>query len=678
MLDYLSAVTIHFIDYTNSLLKPLTAFMHLHPNIAGFIAFFIAFIESLAIIGTIFPGSATMMPIGIMLGTSVLPLGRTLIFIFTGAFLGDYLSYWVGVRYQYKLRTIKFMQKYQGWLKSTEDWMRNHGMSAIIIGRMVGPMRSSIPLVAGLMNMPRTKFILAAIPSVIIWAITYLAPGFLLGAFSLEFSHEKAMKFIISALLCISIPYFLRKRKKIYNWLWVKLRSTRIQYLITEGMQFNGYIDALLLIILSSIFIHQVMHSTGIVNLNQPIFYLLQSTHTEILNQAAILISILGDTYTMGSVIGLCLLYLGIKRQWQQAIYMILTSLFGVGVLSILRIIIHSPRPELVQGLLTDSSCPSGHVGIITIIMFIFYYLYPGKESTLKNKAWYFLPILMMVWSRIYLGAHWFSDTFIGLLVGSAIGFIFASLYHRFYCVDYQSEESTSSIRVLVIILISTWLVTIPFQLQRPRYNFTTYVTQTNIKTISINTWRNQNPLPFERLNRLHRPTTAFNMQWIGSIEEINKIMLDDGWEQHQPVENILDRIYHWRTEPSLRIMPLIPQLYLKQTAGIIFSKKLDEQNDLTLKLWKSSYKTEAGQTIWLGSIYETAIPQKFFSTKKWLKSQQRFNTTEQLNKNLPTNSGKHLFNTISVKTISAESISKLLNSLDWDGQILLIETKKK
>ena len=71
-------------------------FIKEHPNFGMFFAFFVSFIESLPIIGTIFPGSLTMTAVGTLIGTEAIPFVATMCWAISGAFTGDLLGYYTG------------------------------------------------------------------------------------------------------------------------------------------------------------------------------------------------------------------------------------------------------------------------------------------------------------------------------------------------------------------------------------------------------------------------------------------------------------------------------------------------------------------------------------------------------------------------------------------------------
>jgi membrane protein DedA with SNARE-associated domain len=76
---------------------------------------------------------------------------------------------------------------------------------AIFVGYFLGPLRSSIPMVAGFAGMPHSKFQLANVPSALVWAIAAVAPGALATA-SFEAAHSATSGvFILMALATVLV-----------------------------------------------------------------------------------------------------------------------------------------------------------------------------------------------------------------------------------------------------------------------------------------------------------------------------------------------------------------------------------------------------------------------------------------------------------------------------------------
>ena len=183
----------------------LTTWLHTHPNNAVFITFFIAFAESLAIIGTLIPGSITMTAIGILAGSGILRIDLTFISAILGAVAGDGVSYAIGAKFSDRLTQIWPFRRYPRWITYGKDYFARHGGNSVLIGRFFGPLRSIIPLIAGMLRMSRWHFFFANVISGIGWSILYLTPGILIGEASTELSSEDATQLFVIILFGLTL-----------------------------------------------------------------------------------------------------------------------------------------------------------------------------------------------------------------------------------------------------------------------------------------------------------------------------------------------------------------------------------------------------------------------------------------------------------------------------------------
>lgn len=98
---------------------------------------------------------------------------------------------------------------------------------------------------------------------------------------------------------------------------------------------------------------------------------------------------------------------------------------------NIVKLIIRRPRPTLNVMVIEKSfSYPSGHTMASTTIYGFLIYLIIKSNISMSNKILFTsllsLLILLVASSRIYLGAHFFSDVFGGCLLSSVIILVFS------------------------------------------------------------------------------------------------------------------------------------------------------------------------------------------------------------------------------------------------------------
>ncbi|HFI5583660.1 TPA: DedA family protein [Raoultella ornithinolytica] len=142
----------------------------------------VAFLESLALVGLILPGTVMMAGLGALIGSGDVNFWQAWLAGIIGCLLGDWISFWLGWRFKKPLHRWSFMKKNKALLDKTEHALHQHSMITILIGRFVGPTRPLVPMVAGMLDLPVAKFILPNIIGCLLWPPLYFLPGILAGA----------------------------------------------------------------------------------------------------------------------------------------------------------------------------------------------------------------------------------------------------------------------------------------------------------------------------------------------------------------------------------------------------------------------------------------------------------------------------------------------------------------
>ena len=190
-----------------------------HPVVAGLLVFAIALSESLAIVGLIIPGILFMVIFGALITTGYLDYWLTVTASILGAVAGDSISYWLGRRYHKQMHNLWPFRNRPQLLKRGMDFFHRHGGKSVLLGRFVGPLRPVIPAIAGMLEMPRQRFIATNVGSAILWGPIVLLPGMAFGL-SLEVASEFAGRFsLVLVLLLILLWLLFWAIRRIYHYL---------------------------------------------------------------------------------------------------------------------------------------------------------------------------------------------------------------------------------------------------------------------------------------------------------------------------------------------------------------------------------------------------------------------------------------------------------------------------
>jgi undecaprenyl-diphosphatase len=131
----------------------------------------------------------------------------------------------------------------------------------------------------------------------------------------------------------------------------------------------------------------------------------------------------LGSIYLVVMVAVVVGVILFIRRNWWRLLSLFLAVGIGQAVLNILKIAFQKPRPK-TEMFVFGSSFPSGHVFSATVIYGFCIYLALRfiKKATVKWTVSTLLALLVLLigFSRVYLGVHWLSDALAGYVTGFA------------------------------------------------------------------------------------------------------------------------------------------------------------------------------------------------------------------------------------------------------------------
>jgi membrane protein DedA with SNARE-associated domain len=153
------------------------AFVREHGAWAPPIVFALAFGESLAFISLLIPAWSVLIAIGALITSSKLSFWPIWIAGALGAALGDWLSYWVGLKLEHSVAQVWPLSRNPDLIPRGEAFVKRWGVAGIFIGRFFGPLRASVPLVAGIFAMPFWPFQFANFSSAFVWAAVLLTIG---------------------------------------------------------------------------------------------------------------------------------------------------------------------------------------------------------------------------------------------------------------------------------------------------------------------------------------------------------------------------------------------------------------------------------------------------------------------------------------------------------------------
>jgi membrane protein DedA with SNARE-associated domain len=170
-------------EVLESYAQQIIEFVRIHQQWAAPVVLMLAFGESLAFISLLLPAWAALISMGALISTGELSFWPIWVAAAVGAALGDWLSYWIGHKLEYRVQRIWPLSRHPDLIPRGEAFIKKWGIVAIFIGRFFGPLRASVPLVAGIFAMPFWRFQIANFTSALVWAGVLLIFGDVAGEF---------------------------------------------------------------------------------------------------------------------------------------------------------------------------------------------------------------------------------------------------------------------------------------------------------------------------------------------------------------------------------------------------------------------------------------------------------------------------------------------------------------
>lgn len=613
---------------------PILQWLNENPELAGFATFLISAGESVAIIGTIVPGTLTMTAIGALAGAGVIPLWSTIIWAILGAIVGDGISYWIGHYFKDRLRRMWPFKDNPGILQKGEVFVHKYGVTSVFIGRFVGPVRALVPVVAGMLGMKPWQFTIANIASAIGWAPAYMMPGILLGAASLELPPDIALHVILGffmillfftliAWLFVKILTLIHLQiDQMQNSVWQFMKTSRVLNPVTvilkhhDKHRSHGQLNlAVYFLIFSTLFLVLAAYvkSTGAANLtiNEALFHLFRGIHTPLLDHIMICITMLGQKEVILPAVVLIFGYLLYSKHYREASHTLMLAVFVSGSIFIFKHAFASARPWGIAGSPESFSMPSGHA-VLSLALYLGISLLVTSTIQSKAKRWmvyiFALGVIFAIGiSRIYLGAHWFTDVLAAWLLGASILCFVVVSYER-------AKVITVNPRHILLILLPTLAMSYSIYYYRhiPKFQESYALLPWPVLAVNMEDWwKDDNEIPEDRSSLFGFPSQPINIQWVGSLDEIKTTLMNQGWAT-PPARNWISTLHRIADISSTQFLPMISPQYQDKTPELTLTKNVKGiKNLLVIRFWNSNrIIKETNEPLWVGII--SVVPRTY------------------------------------------------------------------
>lgn len=427
--------------------------LHLHGWAALAVIFVLPALESSIFLGFLFPGELAVFLGGVLAYQHRVSLPAAIAVAVAGAIIGDSIGYEVGKHHGRRLLhgTIGRIVKHEH-LDRAEHYLAEKGGKAVFLGRFTAALRVMIPGLAGMSGMEYRTFAAYNVAGGTIWATGFVLLGYAGGSSyrEVESVAKKASLLLLLAVIVVGGTVWLARRVARNP---ERLRAAVTRFSTLRGVavvhtRFHRQIAflrrrfqpgaalglsltaSLVLVALTGwafgVVLQNVLSGESSAVLDRPVLNFVVTHREPWLTTVATAVSLLGSSLVLVPV----LLVVGALCRWRGGSWRPGTLIGGgyagaVLLYGVIKPVVGRPRPPLQLAVhhFSDYSFPSGHAtqatvgwGMIAALAAL------ATPSWAKKVAIWATAVVVAVAvgaTRVYLGAHWFTDVAGGLVLGA-------------------------------------------------------------------------------------------------------------------------------------------------------------------------------------------------------------------------------------------------------------------
>jgi len=170
----------------------------------GYAAMFgVVFAETGLLVGFFLPGDSFLFTVGVVAGAGHLDIGVVNLVLSSAALLGDSTGYWLGRKSGPRIFSRPDSKLFkQQYITRTKGFYDRYGGKTIVMARFVPIVRTFAAFVAGVTQMPYTKFLPYSVCGGIGWVAACTLLGYWLGGYEIV---QRNFEKVVLAIIFVSL-----------------------------------------------------------------------------------------------------------------------------------------------------------------------------------------------------------------------------------------------------------------------------------------------------------------------------------------------------------------------------------------------------------------------------------------------------------------------------------------
>jgi membrane protein DedA with SNARE-associated domain/membrane-associated phospholipid phosphatase len=416
----------------------------------------LAFLETGAFVGLIAPGETAVLVGGVVAGQGQISIGVLIAVVWICAVLGDLTSFLLGRRLgrEWLVRHGDRVKITERRLAEVERFFERHGGTTIVVGRFIGLVRALAPFIAGTSGLPLRRFVPYDVLGAGLWSALFCTLGYVFWqSFDQVTKYAGRGAFVVGAIAAmVALGLWIRRLRrdpsyrarvatwiderpalaKAVRWVWPVVRRlerpARFAYdRLTPGQLGLELTTLLALAVVgfSSFFLlAEQIHGGRALPLDAEAFDVAGAVYGRQGHDVMTIVTVLGAFSLTVVAAGATALWLALRRRVLEAVTLTVAYAVSAVAVPLAKAAEGRPRP-LDPHVVTDGlSYPSGHAAhAVALVACAVLLVRAGHRGATRFAAVAVAIAAMVVvaLSRVYLRAHYLSDTLGGVALGVAI-----------------------------------------------------------------------------------------------------------------------------------------------------------------------------------------------------------------------------------------------------------------
>lgn len=440
--------------------------------------------ESSIGVGLVVPGETGMIVGGFVVSQGNATFWVMLVVAIGGAIVGNSIGYEIGRRFGPAVRSSRVGRRIgeDNWNRA-EDYLATRGAKAVAYTQFLAVVRSVVPALAGVSRMPYRKFLFWNALGGIVWATIYTSVGFFAGrSYDRVADQLEDAGMVVLALFVAVVTVIVTARWMAHNpervqalvdrvgaWpsiAWVRenfggpIRFVQRRFRVHDPFGLSLTIGLVFMIVAGWAFtavVSDVAARSDLANVDAPITRYLADHREPWLTTTAQWVTALGSLPVLVPLLAAVAVGWLIRTgRWGVVLFLVLALAGAVVAIDVLKDLVERGRPPIGSAV-SDASgpaFPSGHAALATVSFGALAYVHGSvvRWWSARVTIWAVAVTVMLLvgFSRVYLGVHWFSDILGGYALGAVwLGIVVTAFgtstrFHRQYIVGDGTEGTTA------------------------------------------------------------------------------------------------------------------------------------------------------------------------------------------------------------------------------------------